>query len=68
MLLSTQSDYDQYDPQIALDASGKAHVVWSGYDSGENYYGIYYTTNAGGTWSTPVLLSTQSDYGQYDPR
>ncbi len=68
VLLSTQSDYNQQYPQIALDASGKAHVVWYGYDSGENYEHIYYTTNASGTWSAPVLLSTQSDYSQYDPQ
>ncbi len=67
-LLSTQSDYDQYYCQIALDSNDIAHVVWEGYDRGENYYHIYYVTNAGGTWSDPELLSTQSDYSQYEPQ
>ena len=67
-LLSTQSDYDQYNPQIATDSSGNAHVVWYGYDSSGNYYQVYYATNAGGSWSSPARLSTQSSYDQYDPR
>ncbi len=66
--LSTQSDYDQWEPRIALDAAGNAHVTWYGYDSSDNYYQVYYATNAGGSWLTPVRLSTQSQYYQYDPQ
>ncbi|NPV59943.1 MAG: hypothetical protein HPY75_09795 [Actinobacteria bacterium] len=66
--LSTQSQYDQYYPQIALDASGAAHVVWEGYDATEGIWQIWYATNAGGSWSGPVRLSTQSQYNQYYPQ
>ena len=64
--LSTQSSYDQYEPQIALDAGGNAHVAWYGYDSSNNNYDVWYSTNAGGSWSTPANLSTQSGYDQYE--
>ena len=47
----------QLDPQIALDSSGYSHVVWTGFN-GRNQ--IYYATNEGGSWSEPLLISTNS--------
>ncbi len=64
--LSTQSGYDQYETQIALDASGNAHVAWYGYDSGGSYYEIWYATNAGGSWSAPDQVSSDDyEYSYY---
>ena len=38
--ISTQSEYDQYEPQIAVDAEGISHVVWYGYGEEESSYAI----------------------------
>ncbi len=72
--LSTQSDYDQCEQetdfwtcQIELDSAGAVHVVWYGYDETGYDYRIWYSTNAGGTWSDPLCLSTQSVYYQEYP-
>ncbi len=43
-------------------------MAWYGYDSSDNYYEIYYATNAGGSWSTPELLSTNDDEYSYYPQ
>ncbi len=67
-LLSTHSDYWQEDPRLALDPDDNVHVVWEGYDDAEDEYSIWYSTNAGGTWSDPVAISTQSTYSQYNAR
>ncbi len=57
----------QYAPQIAMDGSGNAHVVWYGYNNSDTLPYLY-ATNAGGTWSDPARLSTQSRYDQYNPQ
>jgi uncharacterized repeat protein (TIGR01451 family) len=44
-------------PEIALDASGNAHVVYVHKSGTDNKLNIYYTTNSGGSWSTPVRIS-----------
>src|SRR5262249_48136268 len=50
-------------PALALDAHDNAHVLWSHDDGGRGGLpvptnGPYYATNAGGTWSSPVHLTT----------
>ncbi|MDD5667476.1 MAG: hypothetical protein PHS26_09230, partial [Actinomycetota bacterium] len=64
-LVSTQSEYEQYYPRLALDPDGNAHVVWEGYDADGSESLIWYATNAGGTWSDPVNLSPDDDYPYY---
>ena len=44
-------------PQIALDSNGYSHVVWLGYNGTDQ---VYYSTNAGGSWSVPVNISTNT--------
>ncbi len=63
-LVSTNSPYDQTAPNIAVDPEGGAHVIWEGYDEELDSYQIWYATNAGGEWSDPLRLSTQSEYNQ----
>ena len=60
-LVSTQSDYSQSNSRMALDPSGHTYVAWEGYDSSQNEWDIYYSTNAGGTWSAPVNI-TNGDF------
>ncbi len=46
-------------PRIVLDAGGNPHVVWEGWD-GSLEMRIYYSENAGGGWSAPLIISTGS--------
>ena len=59
-LLSTTS-HDNYDPRIAVDPGGGSHVVWYGYDENTGKQEIFYSTDAGGSWSEPDILSTTSN-------
>ncbi len=56
-----------YAPQLAIDSSGNTHAVWYGW-YGNTGYQILYATNAGGSWSTPVDISTRRTYDPYEPR
>ena len=67
-LLSTQSGYWQWEPQIALGPDGSAHAVWMGYGEDEDYSRIWYSANAEGGWPAPALLSTQSFTISLNPR
>jgi Tol biopolymer transport system component len=53
-------------PELVVDAAGKAHVIWSGSDSGGYSGDVYYTRQKvdGNGWTAPVNLSPGSD----DPR
>lgn len=44
-----------YTPQIALDAWGSPHVVWTGQDGTTSR--IYYSENTGSGWSAPENIS-----------
>ena len=46
------------DPAIVLDADGHAHIVWRRTTSDE---GIYYATDASGTWQTTRLTRTSAE-------
>ena len=48
---------------IAVDASGNPHVVYSVYRNG----GIYYTTYDGSSWTSRVLLNDTTFVQGYDP-
>ena len=49
---------DAYTPDIALNASGKAHVTYYHKNgASDSKYNIYYVTNASGSWSSPVRIS-----------
>ncbi len=66
--LSTHSEELQTEPRIAMGPDGSAHVVW--YGKGDSAkYGIWYSTNAGGSWlDKPERLSTHSEELQTEPR
>ncbi len=52
---------DAFTPDIALDASGKAYVAYTHRNgSTDSKINIYYVTNAGGSWSAPVRISSNS--------
>lgn len=44
-----------YEPDLSVDASGNAHVVW------QDYSGIQYSTNASGSWSSLIAITTGSE-------
>jgi hypothetical protein len=47
-----------YDAVIALDAGGKRHVAFARAGAGQ---GIYYATDATGSWSAPLRVTTDMD-------
>ena len=49
--------YNQ-EPQVALDAGGHPHVVWTGYDGTTNR--IYYSADNGEGWTAPLSISPGS--------
>ncbi|MGJ8642903.1 MAG: SdrD B-like domain-containing protein [Luteolibacter sp.] len=54
---------------VAFDSTGVAHVVFQGKDAdgGDGKKNFYYTKNTGGTWSTPVRVSTDNNDVPIDP-
>jgi hypothetical protein len=48
---------DAYNPQVSVDSTGLAIAVWTRYDGSKNLIQSS-TSQSGGTWSTPVDLST----------
>ena len=59
--------YGSYQPQIALDADGSPHVVWTGDDEDSGSGQIFYSANTGGGWSSPEIVSIGDDY-PYNPQ
>lgn len=59
--LSTDEGRFAVDAHAAIDASGHVHVVYQSFldTSGRNYY----TTNAGGAWSTPFNIGSMGGKG-----
>jgi hypothetical protein len=45
----------QLGPVIAIDNTGVVHIAWTTMDA--NSIDVYYSNNAGGTWSTPVNVT-----------
>ena len=58
-----------YSPQIAMDGSGNALVVWYQYDSSmhNNIWANRYSTPSG-TWGTAQLIETDNAGGAYNPQ
>jgi hypothetical protein len=56
---------NQFDPWMAADGSGRAHLVWLGFDGGrapEKRMEIGYSTSMDGqTWSKPVAVHDEAD-------
>jgi hypothetical protein len=55
-----QSGHTYYDPDIAFDSKGNAHVIWTDVhfiSPGMIDYNILYSNNTSGTWSDPVIIS-----------
>ncbi len=64
VLVPSTSSYDT-NTQIAVDSGGHPHVIWDGYDFDAGSRGIYYTTNAGGSWlASPNVLYGDGSYGR----
>lgn len=64
IVINPTSTTDASKPDIAIDSSGKAHVVWEQFSAGINTDIMYVqgTPSGGGvTWSTPIKLSTGID-------
>lgn len=51
---------DAFTPEIALDAAGKAYVVYQHQSSTDSKRSIYYVTNTSGSWSAPARLSNNA--------
>jgi len=66
----TSKGYAQYHPSMAIDSTGKLHVVWEGYDATHTTklqirYSV--SSNAGDSWEAPVTLTDERDYDQTYP-
>ncbi|YCM42164.1 SdrD B-like domain-containing protein [Verrucomicrobiaceae bacterium 227] len=55
---------DALSPEVTLDGSGNALVVFVDKKSGDDKKNIYFSTNSGGSFSTPINVS--EDYGNED--
>jgi PKD domain len=55
--LSNSFDINVEDPQVAIDASGDATVIWVTLGSGATSFVQVVQRPAGGAWSTPVPIS-----------
>lgn len=60
----TSDSVDDFDPRLAFDSSGNRKVVWW---TDENYDRIKLSTQSysGGSWSTPIVLSSDSENCRY---
>ncbi len=69
--ISTESTGNAEDPVLAVDGDGNVHIVWQDNSllDGSNDYDIFYKnyTVATGTWSTTVVVSTESTSTSYHP-
>ncbi|NNC88389.1 MAG: DUF11 domain-containing protein, partial [Akkermansiaceae bacterium] len=52
---------DAVAPDLAIDAAGNRHLVFESVDPNTAVTNIYYSTNAGGAWSAPLLVSDGGD-------
>ncbi len=57
LVLSTNSEYYQRRPQIAIDPDDICHIVWSGQNSSGTQYNIWYVSGSGADWSSPLAIS-----------
>lgn len=66
--LTPDSAYDSYYPQVAVDQSGNAIVVWEQYEAGDtaSIWRAGYLVDSG--WSTAELLENGTSGGGYNPR
>lgn len=48
-------------PAMVADSSGNLHVLFKGASPTASDINIYYTNNIGGSWSAPLLLSSDGD-------
>jgi uncharacterized repeat protein (TIGR01451 family) len=51
---------DAFTPEIAMDAAGNAYVVYVHKSSTDAKTNTYFVTNTGGSWSTPVRISSDA--------
>jgi hypothetical protein len=61
--LARQTDFDQYLYGVFGSMDTTLHIIYKQYDwTNENYYtdGIYYKRYTGGSWSTPVMIKSDS--------
>jgi len=64
---SGMENENQENPCIAIDLQDRVHVVWHGKATGySSYYQIWYVKYEGGSWLTPVRISTYSGMENYD--
>ncbi len=52
-----------FEPQIALDADGQPHTVWTEYDEVANTSQVRYSTDPGSGWTAPAVLSPAGNNG-----
>ncbi len=48
-------------PQVAMDGSGNAVVVWEQYDNVESLYRVFKSEYRGGAWTDPASISPAGD-------
>lgn len=65
----TNSGYNKYNTQIAVDRYNNLYCVWDGYGSGYTAKrNIWYSRKPyGGSWSTPINITPDTSYNQQDP-
>ncbi len=70
-LISTESTDVSFDQDTAFDSENSMHVVWSDttdlLDENETYTDIFYKKWDGNTWSTTIVISTNSTYDSASP-
>ena len=59
-------DGDAWAPQVAMDDSGDAVVVWFQFDYWEDVYACTYTVGVG--WSTAEIIENDDSWSTFDPR
>ncbi len=55
--IGTSSYYNMV-PNIEVDSNNIVHVIWMGFDMPKNRWTLFYTNNTGGTFNTPINISS----------
>jgi hypothetical protein len=65
-ITNAASGHGQTTPQIAVDANGKSHITWQGYDG--TAFQVYYTDNVTDDWTTNFHKLTSETRDQTTPQ
>jgi len=64
----TSSNFNKYNPAIAVDQNKNLHIVWEGRENGLSYNQIFYIKrDSSNNWQERVLVSEGFSRAQYSP-